>query len=166
MHQNKTVWVTWQVPHPGLFPLQATAVMWVCIRILLRNALRPRTFRGSRSAISHRRLEQTPEQSSLKSQKSLSCKSLYELTKFSHPLVQAFLTCAHVLSCFSHVWLFATPWAVARQAPLSMGFSRPEYWSGLPCPPPMDLPNPGIESLYLISPALAGRLFTTSATWE
>ena len=140
--------------------------MWVCIRILLRNALRSRTFRGSRSAISHRRLEQTPEQSGLKNQKSLSCKSPYEPTKFSHPLVQAFLNCAHVLSRFSHVWLFATPWAVACQAPLSVGFSRPEYWSGLPCPPPMDLPNPGMESLYLISPALAGRLFTTSTAWE
>ena len=45
----------------------------------------------------------------------------------------------------SHVRLFATPWTVARQAPLSMGFSRQEYWSGLPCPPPGDLPYPGIE---------------------
>jgi len=46
------------------------------------------------------------------------------------------------LSC---VWLFTTLWTVARQAPLSMGFSRQEYWSGLPCPPAGDLPNPGIE---------------------
>ena len=45
----------------------------------------------------------------------------------------------------SHVWLFATPWTVGRQAPLSMGFSRQEYWSGLPCPPPGDLPHPGIK---------------------
>ena len=59
-----------------------------------------------------------------------------------------------------------TPWTVARQAPLSMGFSRQEYWSGLPCPPPGDLPNPGIEPVSLTSPALAGRFFTTSATWE
>ena len=49
------------------------------------------------------------------------------------------------------VQLFATPWTVARQAPLSMGFSRQEYWSGLPCPPPGDLPDPGIEPR---SPAL------------
>ena len=56
-----------------------------------------------------------------------------------------------LLSCFSHVWLFVTPWTVAHQAPLSMEFSRQEYWSGLPCPPPGDLPDPGIESL---SPAL------------
>ena len=58
----------------------------------------------------------------------------------------------------SHVQLSATPWTVARQAPLSMKFSRQEYWSGLPFPSPGDLPNPGIT---LMSPALAGRLFTT-----
>ena len=51
-----------------------------------------------------------------------------------------------------------TPWAVARQAPLSMGFSRQEYWSELPFPPPGDVPDPGIEPLY---PALAGGFFTT-----
>ena len=71
-----------------------------------------------------------------------------------------------MLSCFSHVWLFATLWTVDRQAPLSMGFSRQEYWSGLPCPPPGDLPDPGIEPTSLISPALAGGCFSTSATWE
>ena len=49
---------------------------------------------------------------------------------------------------------------------LSMGFSRQEYWSGLPCPPPGDLPDPGIEPKSLRSPALAGKLFATSATWE
>ena len=64
----------------------------------------------------------------------------------------------------SHVQLFATPWTVAHQAPLSMGFSRQEYWSGLPYPPPGDLPNPGIESTPLAAPASAGRFFTTSAT--
>ena len=61
----------------------------------------------------------------------------------------------------SHVQLFATPWTVARQAPLSMGFSRQEYWSGLPFPPLGDLPNPGIEPASPVSPALAGRFFTT-----
>ena len=55
---------------------------------------------------------------------------------------------------------------VAHQAPLSIGFSRQEYWSGLPCPPPGDLPNPGIKPASLISPVLAGRFFTTSAIWE
>ena len=54
--------------------------------------------------------------------------------------------------------LFATPWTIALQAPLSMGLSRQEYWSGLPFPPPRDLPNPGIKSM---SPALAGGFFTT-----
>ena len=52
-----------------------------------------------------------------------------------------------------------TPWTVACQAPLSMGFSRQEYWNGLLSPPPGDLPDPGIESLSLVSPALAGRFF-------
>ena len=52
------------------------------------------------------------------------------------------------------------------QAPLSIGFSRQEYWSGLPFPPAENLPNPGIEPSSLTSPALAGRLFTTSTTWE
>ena len=51
-----------------------------------------------------------------------------------------------------------TPWTIARQAPLSMGFSRQEYWSGLPRPSPGDLPNPGIEPESLTSPALAGSL--------
>ena len=64
------------------------------------------------------------------------------------------------LSCFSHVQLFATLWTVAHQAPLSMGFSKQEYWNGLPCPPPGDLSHPGIEPTSLLSPALAGRFFT------
>ena len=57
----------------------------------------------------------------------------------------------------SHVRLFATPWTVARQARLSMGFSRQEYWSGLPFPSPGDLPDPGIEPG---SPAFQVRFFT------
>ena len=73
---------------------------------------------------------------------------------------------AFILSHFSRVQLFVTLWTVAHQAPLSMGFSRQEYCSGLPCPPPGDLPNPGIEPASLMSPALAGGFFTTSATWE
>ena len=64
--------------------------------------------------------------------------------------------CVLVLSRFSRVSPFVTPWAAARQAPLSMGFSRQEYWSELPFPSPGDLPDPGIE---LGSPALqAGSL--------
>ena len=74
--------------------------------------------------------------------------------------------CIYVLSCFSYVQLFATPCTVAGQAPLSMGFSRQEYWSGLQFPSPRDLPDPGIEPASVISPALAGGFFTTSAPWE
>ena len=86
---------------------------------------------------------------------------------------QAFQSCLQSLlfyhselSHFSHVWLFVTPWTVAHQAPLSMGFSRWEHWSGLPGPPPGDLPHPGVEPTSLASHALAGRFFTTSTTWE
>ena len=61
----------------------------------------------------------------------------------------------------SHVRLFATPWTVAYQAPLSMGFSRQELWSGLPFHPPGDLPDPRIEHVSPVPPALAGRFFTT-----
>ena len=56
---------------------------------------------------------------------------------------------------------FVTPWTAALQVPLSMGFSRQEYWSGLPFPPPGDLPDPGIKSVSPASPPLAGRFFTT-----
>ena len=66
-----------------------------------------------------------------------------------------------VLNCFSHVQLFVTLWNIACQAPLSMGFFRQEYWSGLPFPPTGDLPQPGIEPEPLMSPVLAGRFFTT-----
>ena len=58
------------------------------------------------------------------------------------------------------------PWTVAHQAPLFMGLSRQEYWSGLPCPPPRDPSHPWIELVSLRSPALAGEFFTTSATCE
>ena len=61
---------------------------------------------------------------------------------------------------FSRVHLFATPGSVAHQAPLSMGFSRQEYWSGLPFLTPGDLPDPGIEPTSLVSPPLAGGFFT------
>ena len=58
------------------------------------------------------------------------------------------------------------PWTVACQAPLSMRFSRREYWSAMPCPPLVDLPDPGIELASLMFSALTGRYFTTSITWE
>ena len=69
------------------------------------------------------------------------------------------LNCMHTKS--SHVLLFATSWTVACQAPLSMGFSRQEYSSGLPFPPPGDLPDPGIKPTSLAPSAFAGRFFTT-----
>ena len=58
-----------------------------------------------------------------------------------------------------------TLWTVAHQATLPMGFSRQEYWSGLPCPPPGDLHDLGIEPISLLPPALAGGFFITSTTW-
>ena len=62
--------------------------------------------------------------------------------KWTAQLISA--KCTHLFS-YSLIPTFATPWTAAHQAPLSMGFSRQEYWSGLPCPPPWDLPDPGIE---------------------
>ena len=70
-----------------------------------------------------------------------------------------------VLSPFSHVQFFVTLWNVDCHAPLSMGFSKQEYWSELPCSASGDLPDPGIKLWSLKSPALAGRFITTSA-WE
>ena len=65
-----------------------------------------------------------------------------------------------VLSRFCHDQLSVTPWTVTHQVPLSMGFARQEYWSGLPCPSPTDLSDSGIE------PSLVIGFFTTSTTWE
>ena len=74
--------------------------------------------------------------------------------------------CCAVISHFSHVWFFTTLRTIAHQPPLSMGFSRQAYWSGLPCPPPGDLPDPEIEPAFLMFPALAGGFFTTITTWQ
>ena len=71
-----------------------------------------------------------------------------------------------MLSRFSFVLLFVALWTIVCQGPLSMGFSRQEYWSGLLFLSPGDLPNPGIKSISPLSPALTGVFFTTSATWE
>ena len=79
-------------------------------------------------------------------------------------LYSIFYMCA--LSFFGHVWLFVILCIVAHQAPLPIGFSWQEYWSGLPCPCPGDLPDPVIEPVSVMSPALAGRFFTTSNTWK
>ena len=73
---------------------------------------------------------------------------------------------ASMLNCFSHVQLFLTLMTIACQVPLSMVFRRQEYWSGLPCPPLGDHPNPGIEPTSLRYPALVYRFFITSAPLE
>ena len=72
-------------------------------------------------------------------------------------------TCARSLGC---VWLFATPWTVVCQAPLSMGFFRQKYWGKLPFPTPGDLFNPGIKPSSLVSPALAGEFFFFFLYWR
>ena len=77
-----------------------------------------------------------------------------------------YFLCTHLLFSHSVVFDSATPWTVAHQAPLSMRFSRQEYWSALPFPPPEDLPDPGIKPLSPLSSELAGGFFTTSTTWE
>ena len=79
-----------------------------------------------------------------------------------------FFTDIHVrlLSCFSHVQLSAAPWTADHQAPLSVGFSRQECWSGLPCPPPGDLPEAGIEPTSAVSPALQVDYFTAEPPVE
>ena len=69
------------------------------------------------------------------------------------------MLCVYVL--VAQWCLTVTPWTVAPQAPLSMGFSKQEYWSGLSFSPPGDLPNPGIELVSPVSPALAGGFVTT-----
>ena len=67
---------------------------------------------------------------------------------------------------FSRIQFFANLGTIAHQAPLSKGFSRQEYWSGLPCPPPEDLPNPGIEPVSLTSTCISWRVLYTGPTWE
>ena len=95
--------------------------------------------------------------SGLQKQRMIFRNSIRVLSYFYH-------TC--VLSRYRRARLLVTPWTVAHQALLSMGFSRQKHWSGLACPPPGDLPDPGIEPMSLTFPALAGRFFTTSTTWE
>ena len=73
-----------------------------------------------------------------------------------------------ILNCFSQVQLFATLWTIIHQAPLSMELVKQEYWSGLICPPPEDLPHPGIKPASLTSPPLHWQMgsLPLSATWE
>ena len=86
------------------------------------------------------------------------------LSKAKHtdiPTSQCVCVCAKSLHLCPHNWTFGTPWTVACQAPVSMGCSRQEHWSGLPCPPPGDLPSSGVKPPFLESPALTGMFFTT-----
>ena len=106
------------------------------------------------------------ENCSLRDCTSDSFEKLLQRAKEKGQYVHDFGKWVFVLSPFSRVWLFVTLRTVACQAPLSMGLSRQEYWSGLPCPSPGDLPDPGTKLLSLTSPALAGRFFATSTTWE
>ena len=85
------------------------------------------------------------------------------LTPNHYPLCSSYTLQVFVLI---RVQLFVTPWTVALQGPLSMRFSRQEYWNRLPCSNPEDLPHPGIEPESLTFPALAGEFFTTSVTWQ
>ena len=114
--------------------------------------------------------EEFHEQRSLADPSSWGCKesdTTEQLTlTFSLPSRKAQYSEICMVSHFNQVRLCVTLWTTARQAPLSMKFSREEYLSGLPSLPPGDLPNPGIEQASLMSPALAGGFFTTSTTWE
>ena len=99
------------------------------------------------------------------------CTGVYVHTLYIYYIYTVFYLCVSMyvyclLSHFSHVQLFVMLWTVAHQAPLSMGFSRQERWSGLPFPSPGDLPGPGIDPAPLTSLTLAGRFFTTSTTLE
>ena len=83
---------------------------------------------------------------------------------YGFPVILKVFSC-HVYVCvlnlLSFLQLFATPWTIAHQALLCMGPPRQEYWSGLPFPPPRDLPDPGIVPASPVSPAFIGGFFTT-----
>ena len=97
-------------------------------------------------------------------QPSSCCVCSWQTEKVNSGLSSA--SCMYVCSVASVVSDSEIPWIVAHQAPLSTGFPRQEYWCGLPCPPPGDLPHLGIEPVSPKSPALAGRFFIHWATWE
>ena len=91
---------------------------------------------------------------------------LYQLSKTAFPISRGYLVYLMTQSSLcklslSHVWLFATAWTAACQAPLSMGLSRQQYWSRLPFPLPGYFPGPGIEPVSPVFSTLAGRFFTT-----
>ena len=91
----------------------------------------------------------------------------HEINNHSQSQNPVFQLLVHGVGCvLSRIRLSVTPWNVARQAPLSMEFSRQEYWSELPFPLPGDLPNPGIKPMSPVSPLLADRFFTSLASRE
>ena len=90
---------------------------------------------------------------------------IFEASVLFFAILSWFLVFCLLRRC-NHVQLCVTLWTVVRQAPLSMGFFWQEFWGGLLCAPPGDLPDLGVEPMSLMSPALAGRFFTISATWE
>ena len=94
------------------------------------------------------------------------CIGNIQLESTSHSLVKSGILAEASAQLLQLCPTLVTPWTVALQVPLSMGFSKQEYGSGQPFPPPGDLPDPGIEPASLTSPALAGRFFITSTTWE
>ena len=137
----------------------------------------PTILAGARSAISHVRLVFSPEWS-IWSSINTNALEAPRLTYHQADWAAGAKMCPHIgtqldpshgakkqymLSRFSPVWLFATPWGVVHQAALSMGFSRQEYWSGLPRSPPGDLPDPRIELLFPTISCI-GRFLTISAT--
>ena len=112
---------------------------------------------SNHSGFYHRRRQRNHERSDGRwgSDRDLRCLLLGWFSHFRlFPSIPKYTVCACVLSHFSRVQLFATPWTVAHQAPLSIGFCSQEYWSGLPCPPPGNLPDPEIKLMSLAPPAL------------
>ena len=95
----------------------------------------------------------------------LKCTTAFGILQYSFFKSQLKYMCEHA-QLLQSCWTLCDLWTIASQAPLSTGFSRQEYWSGLPYLPPGDLPDPGIEPTSLVSPALAGRYFTSGVTWE
>ena len=93
------------------------------------------------------------------------CRSGTE-SELTFSLSQSLVLAQHHCACLLSRSVFDTPWTIAHQAPLSMGFSRQEYWNRLPFLSPGHLPDSGIEPVSLLSPALTDGFFTTSATWE
>ena len=119
---------------------------------------------GGREPLSWSRVEHALTQAVCLGALRLLCSSLCSALLQRPHGIKSTLRSTLCAQSLSPVWLSVTPWTAALQAALSMGFSRQEYWSGWPCPPPGDLPDPGMQPLSFMPPASAGRFFTTHAT--